>query len=198
MIQTYIKNIKFTKSVLFLAIAGLTLSGCGFNIMYKTEGNSSYYRELAAIQIKDVHLRTNQELKNDLLDIFNYDNIKVEPKYLLSLTINKLISPTFINNTGASGRNHIILNVKYELKDISNLEIIASGESSVADDFNVETRRFGNYIAEDHIQSNLLKLVAENIRSLLVSDLIEINKNAVNGRGGEIRTPDPLVPNQMR
>jgi hypothetical protein len=195
MIQAYIKNIKFT---FLLAITSLALASCGFNIMYKTEGNSSYYRELAAIQIKDVRSHINQELKNDLLDIFNYDNIKTEPKYLLSLTINKIISPTFINYNGASGRNHIILNVKYELKDISSLETIASGESSAADDFNVETRRFGNYIAEEHIQSNLLKLVAEDIRGLLVKDLIEISKNTVDGRGGEIRTPDPLVPNQMR
>jgi hypothetical protein len=178
----------------FLITGFFLLSGCGFNVMYKTEGNSSYYQELAAIEIQDVRSHINQELKNDLLDVFNYDNIKTKPKYLLSLTINKAISPTFINYTGASGRNHIIISVKYELKDISTLEILASGESSVSDDFNIDTnRRFGNYIAEEHIQSNLLKLAAENIRSLLVKDFIEIN-----GRGGEIRTPDPLVPNQMR
>jgi hypothetical protein len=196
MISTCIKKINFIKPALFLPlIVGFLLNSCGFNVMYKANSNSSYCQELAAIQIKDVRSRVNQELKNDLIDIFNYDNMKVEPKYLLSLTINKEISPTFINYTGASGRNHIILRVKYELRDISTMEILANGESSVSDDFNIETRRFGNYIAEEHIQSNLLKLAAEDIRSLLVKDLIEIEKN---GRGGEIRTPDPLVPNQMR
>ncbi len=177
MIAIATKNINFRKLALSLPlIMGFLLTGCGFNIMYKADGSSSYYQELAAIEIKDVRSHVNQELKNDLLDLFNYDNIKMKPKYLLSLTINKTISPTFINYTGASGRNHIIINVKYELKDISTLETIASGESSVSDDFNVEARRFGNYVAEEHIQSNLLKLVAENIRSLLVKDFIEINK----------------------
>lgn len=162
--------------VFLLFIASFLLSSCGFNIIYKTNDNSSYYQELAAIEILDVRSRINQELKNDLLDIFNYDNIKVKPKYILSLTISKTISPTFIDDGGASGRNHLTLNVKYELKNIEDNKIITTGETFAGDDFNIYERRFGNYIAEEYIQSNLLKLIAENIRSLLVKDLIEAKK----------------------
>ncbi len=189
------KNINFKLTLLL--IAGFLISGCGFKIIYKTDkDNASYAAGLAAIEIIDVRSHINQQLKNDLLDVLNYDNIKVEPKYLLSLSISETISPTFINFTGSSGRNHMVLTVKYELKDIKTLEIIANGDSFVSDDFNIDKRRFGNYTAEEHIRLNLLKLIAENIRSLLVKDLIEIAKK--DGRGGEIRTPDPLVPNQMR
>jgi hypothetical protein len=170
------KKLKNFYKILLISLF-FTINACGFEIIYrddKVEG--SYAKELAAIEIKDIHDHLYQQLKNNLINVLNYDDIKIEPKYLLSLTINKSISPTFITYYGSSGRNHLTLEVQYELRDIHNSTLISSGTASASDDFNIESKRYGNYIAEEYTQNNLTELLAQNIRSLLVNDIIEMNK----------------------
>ena len=156
-----------------------TLFSCGFQVIYKERGNESdisYVTELAAIKIKKDRDRVSQELKNNLYDLLNPDYVKTEPKYFLILTNSETISPTFITSTGSSGRNKITLNVSYILKDLNNAAIIATGATSVNDNYDVSTSRFGTYTAENYIRNNLTKLAAQNIRNSLVNDLIEMKK----------------------
>ena len=156
-----------------------TLFSCGFQVIYKERGNESdisYVTELAAIKIKKDRDRVSQELKNNLYDLLNPDYVKTEPKYFLILTNSETISPTFITSTGSSGRNKITLNVSYILKDLNNAAIIANGATSVNDNYDVSTSRFGTYTTENYIRNNLTKLAAQNIRNSLVNDLIEMKK----------------------
>lgn len=157
---------------------------CGFHPIYKadnkiSESNQSYSQELAAIQIKPERKRLNQELRNNLETVLNPDNIKTDPKYLLTITLTKNLVSTFITSTGASGRNQVTLIANYQLKDLSSGEIIASGVVSARDDFDVDTtKRFANYITEDSIASNLTLQIAQNLRNLLINDIVDDFKKA--------------------
>ena len=121
---------------------------CGFKSIYNTDDRilECYSQELASIRIKKERKQINQILRNHLEETLNPDNIKTEPKYLLTINLSKSISSTFITSTGASGRNKIILNASYELKDLKSGTIVGSGSVSDKDDFDVEDRRFANYI----------------------------------------------------
>lgn len=157
----------------------LSLTSCGFQVIYrdsKQDHDISYIHELAAIRIQKNRTRIGQELKNNLYDIINPDYTKTEPKYFLVLTITENISPTFITITGSSGRNKITLNAAYVLKDLATAEIISEGHTSVNDNYDVSTNRYGSYTAENYVRSNLTTIAAQNIRNSLVNDFIELKK----------------------
>jgi len=157
----------------------LTFSACDFQVIYKEKVRGvgiTYAQDLSAIRIKKDRTKLSQELKNNLYDILNPDYIKSEPKYFLILTAKSGISSTFTTFTGASGRNRVTLDVTYILKNLDNATTISSGTTSVNDNYDVTTNRYGTYNAEQYILTNLTKIAAQNIRNSLVNDFIETRK----------------------
>ncbi len=153
------------------------LLACGFQVIYRDEGEIvSHAHELASIRIQKDRTRLSQELRNGLYDLFNPDYIKSEPKYFLVLNIKQSSTSTFTTSTGASGRNKVILEVTYELKNLSTAQRISTGSTSVNDNYDVTTNRYGTFVADEYVQHNLTKIAAQNIRNSLVNDLIEIRK----------------------
>ena len=103
------------KSLIIFAFICLVLTAsCGFEVVYRDDlkrNNSqlnqsnhySFYQgELSAIKIKKTRDKIDQQLKNNLYDVFNPDYIKVESKYFLVLKIDKKTLATFITATGGS------------------------------------------------------------------------------------------------
>lgn len=156
----------------------LSLFSCGFNVVYKESNKTAefdYEKELAAIRIKKNRTKLDQDLKNNLYDLLDPDYIKAEPKYFLTLTPTKTITSTFTTTTGASGRNRIIMTVKYELRDLETGDFISEGSTTMNDNYDVSTtNRFGTYTSDEYVTSNLTKVIAKNIRNSLVNDLIEM------------------------
>ena len=170
-------RIHFRNLVLLFII--FCLGACGFQVIYKDhkEGNAtSYVEELAAVRIKKNRTHLDQTLKNNLYDLLNPDYIKVEPKYFLELKISRTLSSTFISSTGASGRNKVTLLINYELKNLETAAIISVGSTTVNDNYDVTSNRYGTYSAENYVDANLTKIAAQNIRNSLVNDFIETRK----------------------
>lgn len=166
------------------------LSACGFQVIYKDEkGNLSQAHELAAIRIKKDRNRVSQEFKNNLYDILNPDDIKVEPKYFLILNIKKTVSATFITLTGASGRNKVTISADYELQNLENAAVISRGKTTVNDSYDVTANRYGTYVSEDSVQNNLTEVAAQNIRNSLVNDFIEARKKC----DGQIKVEEGFI-----
>ena len=166
----------------FLFILFCALSSCGFHAIYNGDNisNSSsnaeskaedYKQKLAAITIKSQKKHIDQKLKNNLEELLNPYNIKTEPRYILTTSLTKSLGGTFTTSSGAVGRNRLILNVTYDLKDLNSGETVSFGTVIAKDDFDVSTTRFANYTAEEAIEINLTKIVAGNIRDRLVNDL---------------------------
>ena len=154
-----------------------SLCSCGFQIIYRDEANNfSYAEDLASIRIKKDRYHLSLEMKNNLYDLLNPDYIKSEPKYFLILRTSKSVSGALITQTGASGRNRVNVEVLYELKNLENGAIISRGVTSANDSYDVSTNRYGTYVADDTVQLNLTKIVAQNVRNALVNDFIEVKK----------------------
>ena len=159
------------------------VSSCGFQVIYKenedgqkSSKHNSYSQELASVRIQKGRTLLSQKLKSSLYDVLNPDYLKEDPKYFLILDIKRQKSSTFITSTGASGRNKLTLTVGYELKNLKNAASISEGKTSVSDNFDVTTNRYGTVEAENYVESNLTKIVAQNIRNSIVNDLIEAKK----------------------
>lgn len=165
-------NIFIKKFVIFLVFFNLT--SCGFQVIYKDQfDEASIANKLASIKIKKNREHLHQKLKSNLLDVLNPDNIKVEPKYFLEVTFSTRTSPTFTNITGSAGRNKITILANYQLKKLSDSNIISSGKTEAYDSYDVDLNRYGTYSAEEFVKENLTKVIAQNIRNLIVSDLID-------------------------
>jgi hypothetical protein len=155
----------------------LSLFSCGFQVIYRDgENKNSYENSLAAIRIKKDRSKIDQQLKNNLYDLLNPDSLDVSAKYFLILSIEELVSPTFITVTGASGRNKITLEVSYILKNLETAATISKGSTSVNDNYNVTENRYGTYVGDEYLRNNLTKIAAQSIRNSLVNDLIEAKK----------------------
>ena len=163
--------------IYFLIILSL-FSSCGFHAIYRSDNKISdksqgYNEELASINVEVTRKKLNQDLKNNLEQVLNPDGIKVDAKYSINISLDKNTVSTFTTYTGSSGRNKVILTANYQLKDLKSGEVIATGTATAKDDFNVEQiNRFANYIAEDNIASNLTLIIAQNIRNLLINDIV--------------------------
>jgi len=177
------------KSLVIFAFIFLVLTAsCGFEVVYRDDlkqNNSQlnqsnhysfYQSELSAIKIKKTRDKIDQQLKNNLYDVFNPDYIKVESKYFLVLKIDKKTLATFITATGGSGRNKIIMKVDYELRLIDNQQKIASGTVTATDNYNINSNRYGTFVAEDYFTVNLTEIIASNLRNSLINDLIEYHR----------------------
>lgn len=162
---------------ILLLILHLGFYSCGFQIVYKDQYDfNSLSYDLASIIIEKDHVRLNQEFRNNLYDELNPDYIKAETKYILLLDISSSVSPTFTTTTGAPGRNQVEIKVQYILKDINTKEKIAEGYTNTNDSYDISENRYGTYVAEEYVKSNLTKITAKNIRNLLANDLIEIRR----------------------
>ncbi|MFT5703863.1 MAG: hypothetical protein ACJAZX_000206 [Rickettsiales bacterium] len=168
--------INLASRTLFGVFMLTSLSSCGFHTIYSDNKISSkskaYNEELASIKVEISRSKLNQDLKNNLEDILNPNNIQESPKYSINIILNKSITPTFINSFGSSGRNKVTLDANYRLKDLITGLIIATGNATANDDFDVEDKRFANYITEQSIASNLTLIIAQNIRNLLINDIV--------------------------
>lgn len=185
----------------FFQIIFLTffLTSCGFTVIYKENdlSNYSYEQELAGIRIQKDRGRATQELRDALKDVLNPDMLKVEPKYILIVNMTRSISGTFITVTGASGRNKVTISINYTLLLAKTGKVIAAGSTYVNDNYDVQSNRYGTYVAEDYVASNLTKVVAQNIRNLLVNDIIEIKKKEENGEDIELKEL-PKTPEEIK
>jgi LPS-assembly lipoprotein len=160
----------------------LFLASCGLRPIYKisseiSDQSQNYKQELASIKVEITRKKLNQNLKNNLEKILNPEDIKTDPKYLITVSLQRSLSSTFTNFTGSSGRNKVTLTAKYQLKDLNSEEIIAAGSTTANDDFDVENKRFANYITEETIADNLTLTIARNIRNLLINDIVNNYKN---------------------
>ena len=159
----------------------LLIFSCDLQVVYKDQNlDSSLSYELATIRIKKERDVLSQQLRSNLYDVFNPDATMASSKYFLILDLNVLTSPTFITTTGASGRNKVTLVVKYKLKNIQNMTEISEGKVEIADNYDVSLNRYGTYVAEEYVKNNLTKLLAQNLRDIILNDLVELRKKCQN------------------
>ena len=109
----------------------------------------------------DIPSKTPAENEETLQEETKNDDVKLTSK----------TSSTFTTSTGSSGRNKVTLIANYKLLDIESNDILGSGKISESGDFDIERKRFANYITEEQTIINLTKLIARDVRNMIINDL---------------------------
>ena len=158
-----------------LAVIILLLSSCGFKPIYYSKNsdqkNTDYNSNLILVKVKKYRSNIDYKLHKNLVEILNPYNIDVEKKYFLDVKLTSKTSSTFTTSTGSSGRNKVTLIANYKLLDIESNDILGSGKISESGDFDIERKRFANYITEEQTRINLTKLIARDVRNMIINDL---------------------------
>lgn len=167
---------KLTFKIILLML--LSLTGCGFQTIYQDQKQevAPYVEKLAQIRIQKKRTKIDQDLKNSLYDLLNPDFIKAEAKYLLVINNTIAVSPTFITIIGAAGRYKVMFNITYQLKDLETAKTIASGTTMVNDNYDITPNRYGTFVVDEYVKTNLTRIAAQNIRNSLINDFIELDK----------------------
>ena len=159
---------------LFLISILSFLNSCGFKPIYYSEQSKKesvdYHNELILVKIKKYRTDTDYELHKNLTKILNPYSLVTKKKYLLDIKLTNKILSTFTTSAGSSGRNKVILIANYKLTDIVSGELIGYGTSDENSDFDVSQKRFANYTTEEQTKLNLTKLIARDIRNMIIND----------------------------
>lgn len=158
----------------------LNISSCGFRAMYSKDNFSvDYNEELASVVIQKSPGTKSQELRTYIFDSLNPDHLDKEPKYLLILKTSESKVPTFITSLGSSGRFQMNISVNYQLKTYDGRYLIASGSANDSEGYNIDINRYGNYKIEEFSRSNLYKVIAGNIRNLIIQDIVKFKESKI-------------------
>jgi LPS-assembly lipoprotein len=68
-------------------LACFALAGCGFHPVYATSGAGEFDERLASVTITPISERIGQILANTLRDSFNPTGVKVQQRYVLTVTL---------------------------------------------------------------------------------------------------------------
>jgi LPS-assembly lipoprotein len=165
-------------SFLFLIFILSFLSSCGFRPIYYSEQSKreglDYHNELILVKIKKYRTDIDYELHKHLTKILNPYNLVTKKKYLLDIKLTNKMLSTFTTSAGSSGRNKVLLIANYKLTDIVSGELIGYGDSDENSDFDVSQKRFANYTTEEQTKRNLTKLIARDIRNMIINDLYKL------------------------
>src|SRR5260221_4079660 len=78
--------------------------GCGFHPVYAAAGTAEFDERLASVPITPISERIGQILANTLRDSFNPTGIKVEQRYVLTITLHSSSGDYAIRKDGTASR----------------------------------------------------------------------------------------------
>src|SRR5260221_12950938 len=85
-------------------LACFALAGCGFHPVYATSDAAEFDERLASVTITPISERIGQILANTLRDSFNPTGIKVEQRYVLTITLHSSSGDYAIRKDGTASR----------------------------------------------------------------------------------------------
>lgn len=141
----------------------LLVSSCGFSPLYRTD-NIKTTDLTAAVQIQPIADYDGYLLENYLTDGLNPNEMSVEKKYTLDVSLNApQISEQNIQNDNFSSRERMSLTATYRLTDIQTGNIVINTTTSATGAYNIATQPYATWMAQKKVRENLVKMLADRI-----------------------------------
>ncbi len=152
----------FARYFLFLCAFGV--AACGFKPIYYTPKGETSVQELTAqIRILPVPEETGRLMVQTLKNTLNPDNLSVEKKYNLGVSLSKSINTDQgILNDNTSTRATMTMRAHYTLKDAQGKTVIDDSTFAMTS-YNILTVPYSTVTAEQASERRLIKLLAEKI-----------------------------------
>ena len=147
-------------------VAGLGLSGCGFEPLYaQRDGDvSTPSDEMAAIRILPLEDRVGQQMHNFLRDRLNPRGQPTAPRYELRVTLTELRADLGIRKDETATRGNLTMSASFELLDVQSRATLVSGLSRSTNSFNILEDQFATLFSENDARERALRELSDDIR----------------------------------
>ena len=155
-----------------LAIAGLLLSGCGFQPMYgkRAPNATPLSADLAAIEVGIIPDRSGQLLRNQLIHLLDPASDAAPPRrYTLSVGLKEEVDTFAVERSGFATRANVEVLATYTLIDETTGDPVLSGTSRAVSGFNILREDFSTYVASGDARNRAISQIAFEIRNRLAA-----------------------------
>jgi LPS-assembly lipoprotein len=154
------------RSFLF-ALCAVGLSGCGFEPLLGTTGNSTdAIAQLASIRIEPIPDRSGQVLRNALLDRLTPQAQTRGAQYVLRIRLEEPRQTILLRRDDIISRSSYSAQATYELSDAKGQRLFA-GSSHFTTDYEIATSEFATRTSLESARDRVMELVAGDIRNQL-------------------------------
>ena len=125
------RSLKGAGFAVIASLAGLGMSGCGFQPMYATAPNgTSLVDVMKSVQVATIPSRTGQKLRNELVFGTTGGGEPAAPIYRLDVALRESVRNTLVTNTGAPTGQILQLDAEFRIIRIKDNETLFKGYST--------------------------------------------------------------------
>lgn len=150
-------------AVLFCAMTGAVLAGCGFEPVYGTRQGVETTAEMASIRVDPIEERVGQLLRNNLLDSLNPRGEPAQIKYRLLTQVTESKQELAIRKSELATRSNLNLTATYRLYDVDRKAYVMTRTSTVAASYNLLTNEFATLAAEADARERGVRDLSDDI-----------------------------------
>ncbi|HVC54343.1 MAG TPA: LPS assembly lipoprotein LptE [Stellaceae bacterium] len=143
------------------------LQGCGWTPLYANSASGPADAELRAIRVAPVPERIGETLTMALRQSLNPNSDPTPPRYLLRITLHTARSDLGIQTQGLGTRGRFDAYATFVLSDIKSGAQLQSGNSHIADSFDILANEYSNIVAEDDARKRAVEELADDITNRL-------------------------------
>jgi LPS-assembly lipoprotein len=161
--------------VAVVAIAGLGLSGCGFQPLYgsstTTASGTRLSEAMAAVDVQPIPGRVGQKVRNELIFSNTGGGNAAPPRYQLKIALKEQDIQQLVQVTGNAQGQVYQLQAKYTLTDIATGKVIHEGTAVSRAPYSRFQEVFANVRARYNAEDRAAETVSQSIKSQLAAYL---------------------------
>ncbi len=146
-------------------LACFALAGCGFHPVYATSDAAEFDERLASVTITPISERIGQILANTLRDNFNPTGIKVEQRYVLTITLHSSSGDYAIRKDGTASRELLSVIGGFNMTEVGQEKPVLSGAVRTNASYDVGESPYSVIVANSDAQTRAAQEIAADIRS---------------------------------
>lgn len=154
---------RLTGPVLLIA-AGL-LAACGFHPLYGTRPAGDAAADLALVRVEPIPDRIGQQLRNELVDLFDTRVAPEGARYVLSVRLSESTQNVAVERSQLATRANYQLTGNFTISD--SARPLFSSQRTVVASYNILLADFATLTGQQDAQARAVREMAESIRSSL-------------------------------
>ncbi len=162
-------------ALLLAAVAGLGLTGCGFQPLYgsktTTASGAQLSESMAAVDVQPIPGRVGQKVRNELIFANNGGGRPAPPRYKLTIALKEKDIQQLVQVTGNAQGQVYQLEADYKLVDIASGKVLHEGMAISRAPYTRFQEVFANVRARYNAEDRAARTVSESIKSQLAAYL---------------------------
>jgi LPS-assembly lipoprotein len=148
-----------------LVIAATLLGACGFHPLYGNRPAGDAAADLAQVRIEPIPDRVGQQLRNELVDMFDTRVVPESSRYVLAVKLSETTQNVAVERSQLATRANYQIDAVFSLHDTQ--ETLFSSRRTVIASYNILLADFATLTSAQDAQTRAVRELAEAIRASL-------------------------------